>query len=153
MMSFMVDSTLIVEHLKGNKSARDLIEMLIDSDANAYINSVVASEVLFIYIKLTTGRSYLTLKKNPQLVKALDKRPVYNLLRMFKFVDTNEFIFSVAERLIDKYGLLPNDALILATALFYGFDYLITFDSDFLEPCKAEGVKVISSKKELEKIL
>ena len=68
MVSFMVDSTLIVEHLKGNKSARDLI-------------------------------------------------------------------FSVAER------------------LFYGFDYLITFDSDFLEPCKAEGVKVISSKKELEKIL
>ncbi|WP_457754458.1 type II toxin-antitoxin system VapC family toxin [Thermococcus sp.] len=153
MTSFMIDSTLIVEHLKGNKDAKDIIEMLVDSDANAYINSVVASEVLFIYIKLITGKSYLTLKKNPQLVKALDKRPVYNLLEMFKFVDTNEFIFSTAERLIDKYGMLPNDAIILATALFYGFNYLITFDSDFSEPCKAEGVRVISSKKELEKIL
>jgi len=153
MRSFMVDSTVIVEHLKGHDSAREIIETLVESEANAYINSTVASEVIFIYLKIKTGRSYITLKKKPSLVKSLNKQPIYDLLRMFKFAETNEFIFFTAERLIETYGLLPNDSMILATAIFYNFDYLITFDSDFLEAAKYEGIKVINTKKELERAL
>ncbi|CAB49719.1 type II toxin-antitoxin system VapC family toxin [Pyrococcus abyssi] len=153
MTSFMIDSTLIIEHLKGNPIARKILEVLIDSDVNVYINDVVASEVIFIYLKLTTGKSYLTLKKNPVIVRSVDKTSVYELLGMFKFLETNEFVFSIAKRLIDKYGLLPNDALILATAIFYRCDYLIALDSDYKEPCEAEKIRLISTKEELEKAL
>ncbi|WP_258084086.1 type II toxin-antitoxin system VapC family toxin [Thermococcus thermotolerans] len=153
MRSFMVDSTIIVEHLKGNEAAKRIIETLVESEVDAYINGTVASEVIFIYLKMKTGRSYITLKRKPDLVKSLNKQPIYDLLRMFKFAETNEFIFSTAERLIDTYGLLPNDSIILATAIFYGFDYLITFDSDFLKAASHEGIKIISSEKELERAL
>jgi predicted nucleic acid-binding protein len=41
-----------------------------------------------------------------------------------------------------KYGLLPNDALILATCKFYGIKHLISLDRDFEEPCVEEGLEL-----------
>jgi hypothetical protein len=57
---------------------------------------VVASEVIFVYLKRTTGKSYLTLKKEKELVKEIEKAPVYRLLGEFKFLDVNEFVFNKA---------------------------------------------------------
>ncbi|WP_297463240.1 hypothetical protein [Thermococcus sp.] len=37
---------------------------------------------------------------------------------MFKFLDTNEFVY-ISRRLVDEYGLLPNDAMIAEAALFH----------------------------------
>ncbi|MDI3475613.1 MAG: uncharacterized protein PWQ79_2075 [Thermococcaceae archaeon] len=85
----------------------------------ACINDVVASEVLFVYLKRATGKSYLTLKKEKEFVRSAEKSPVYSLLEEFKFLDVNEFVFRDARNIIDKQGLLPNDAFILATAKFY----------------------------------
>ena len=99
MRSFMVDSTVLVEHLKGNPEATELLEALIEGDAEGYINETVASEVIFVYLKLKTGRSFRTLKKKPDLVKAVQKGPVYELLSLFKFLDTNEFVFAISRRL------------------------------------------------------
>ncbi|WP_366513876.1 PIN domain-containing protein [Thermococcus aggregans] len=50
-----------------------------------------------------------------------------------------------------KYGLLPNDALILATCKFYSIKYLISFDSDFENACKKEGIVLIDSLEKLRK--
>ena len=77
--SFMVDSTVLVEHLKGNPEATELLEALIEGDGEGYINETVASEVIFVYLKLKTGRSFRTLKKKPDLVRAVQKEPVYEL--------------------------------------------------------------------------
>ncbi len=33
--------------------------------------------------------------------------------------------------IIQKYGLLPNDALIVATCKYYGIKKIATFDEDF----------------------
>jgi predicted nucleic acid-binding protein len=153
MRSFMVDSSVIIEHLKGNPNARAILELLAEYDETACINDVVASEVLFIYLKRATGKSYLTLKKEKEFVRNVEKSPVYNLLKEFKFLEVNEFIFREVRRIIDEHGLLPNDAFILATAKFYRCRALITLDSDFQEACRKEGIKVISSPGELEKEL
>jgi len=118
MRSFMVDSTVLVEHLKGNPEATELLEALIKGDGEGYINETVASEVIFVYLKLKTGRSFRTLKKKLDLVKAVQKKPVYELLSLFKFLDTNEFVY-ISRRLVDEYGLLPNDAMIAGAALFH----------------------------------
>lgn len=149
MRSFMVDSTVFVEHLKGNSKATDILEALIEESVAGYINETVASEVIFIYMKLKTGKSFKTLKKKPELVRAIQKEPVYELLSLFRFLETNEFVFSLSKRLIEKYGLLPNDAIIGATAIFYNLDGIITLDEDFAEMGQKENLILVSSKEEL----
>jgi len=149
MRSFMVDSTVFVEHLKGNFKATDILEALIEESVAGYINETVASEVIFIYLKLKTGKSFKTLKKKPELVRAIQKEPVYELLSLFRFLETNEFVFSLSKRLIEKYGLLPNDAIIGATAIFYNLDGIITLDEDFAEMGQKENLILVSSKEEL----
>ena len=43
-------------------------------------------------------------------------------------------------------GLLPNDALILATCKYYKIERLATLDvEDFKKPCKAEGIVLVSN--------
>ncbi len=152
MRSFIVDSTVLVEHLKGNPEATELLEALIEGDAEGYINETVASEVIFVYLKLKTGRSFRTLKKKPDLVKAVQKGPVYELLSLFKFLDTNEFVFNISRRLIDEYGLLPNDAMIAGAALFYKLDGIITLDKDFENMARNENLLLISSLEELSRV-
>ncbi|ASJ00164.1 type II toxin-antitoxin system VapC family toxin [Thermococcus gorgonarius] len=152
MKSFMVDSTVLVEHLKGNPKATELLEALIDGNVEGYINETVASEVIFVYLKLKTGRSFRTLKKKPNLVKKVQKEPVYELLSLFKFLDTNEFVFAVSKRLVNEYGLLPNDAIIAATAIFYKLDGIITLDEDFENIAQNENLLLISSPEELSRI-
>ncbi|NJE60224.1 type II toxin-antitoxin system VapC family toxin [Thermococcus sp. 21S7] len=149
MKSFMVDSTVFVEHLKGNPTATDILEALIEESVAGYINETVASEVVFIYLKLKTGKSFRTLKKKPELVRTVQKGPVYGLLSLFRFLETNEFVFSLSKKLIEKYGLLPNDAIIGATAIFYNLDGIITLDKDFAEMAQNENLLIVSSKEEL----
>jgi len=94
MKSFMVDSTILVEHLKGNPEATEILEAIVEENVAGYINETVASEVIFIYLKFTTGKSFRALKKRPELVKSVRKEPVYELLSLFRFLETNEFIFT-----------------------------------------------------------
>ncbi|WP_246112273.1 type II toxin-antitoxin system VapC family toxin [Thermococcus aciditolerans] len=145
----MVDSTVFVEHLKGNSKATGILEALIEESVTGYINETVVSEVIFIYLKLKTGKSFRTLKKKPELVRAVQKEPVYELLSLFRFLETNEFVFSLSKKLIGKYGLLPNDAIIGATAIFYNLDGIITLDEDFAEMGQKENLLIVSSKEEL----
>lgn len=149
MRSFMVDSTVLVEHLKGNPKATELLEALIEGDVEGYINETVALEAIFVYLKLKTGRSFRTLKKKPDLIKAIQKGPVYELLSLFKFLDTNEFVFAISRRLVDEYGLLPNDAMIAGAALFYKLDGIVILDNDFSELGNGEGLCIVSSKEQL----
>ncbi len=135
--------------MKGNSKATDILEALIEESVAGYINETVASEVIFIYMKLKTGKSFKTLKKKPELVRAIQKEPVYELLSLFRFLETNEFVFSLSKRLIEKYGLLPNDAIIGATAIFYNLDGIITLDEDFAEMGQKENLILVSSKEEL----
>ncbi|WP_371731711.1 type II toxin-antitoxin system VapC family toxin [Thermococcus sp. ES12] len=112
-----------------------------------YINETVASEVIFVYLKIKTGKSFRTLKKKPELVRTVPKEPVYELLSLFRFLETNEFVFSLSKKLIEKYGLLPNDALIGATALFYNLEGIITLDEDFEDMARNENLLVVSSRR------
>ena len=153
MKSFIVDSTVLVEHLKGNPEATGILEALLEENVVGYINETIASEVIFIYLKFKTGKSFRTLKKRPELVKALQKEPVYELLSLFRFLETNEFVFNISKELIEKYGLLPNDAIIGATALFYKVNGIITLDKDFEEFGKGENLRIVSSREELLSLL
>ena len=72
-------------------------------------------------------------------------RVLFPLLKLAKILVINESVVSLANNYIIKYGLLPNDALILATCKYYGIDALVTLDEiDFKEPCKKEKIRLVS---------
>jgi len=145
MRSSLVDSSVIIEALKGNFIAKRVLQS-IENDSK-FINPIIFSEVLFVFLKLVTGKSYLTLRGNPEEIgKHRDKlEKVYLYLRdNFSELPLTEEIEEKAFEFVLNYGLLPNDAIILATAKFYDLT-LVTLDSDFVDAAKSEGIEIIVS--------
>ena len=68
---------------------------------------------------------------------------VIELLSQFKVAEINDVVLQTASEIIKKHGLIPNDAIILATARVYSM-CLATLDSDFEKPAKVEDVPLYS---------
>ncbi|WP_297510751.1 type II toxin-antitoxin system VapC family toxin [Thermococcus sp.] len=125
------DSNVLIYHLGGIEEAKKLIRDVEDSKIRGFINPIVASEVLFFYIKASTGMKSYEIKKKPHVLSKIDLEPVFELLSLFSTLDLNAEIVSRSKNVIEKYHLLPNDALIAATCEFYGIEKIATFDDDF----------------------
>ncbi len=112
--------------------ARDLIVELL-SQGNLYRNTVVYSEVVFVWVKLATGKRSYELRKIPEYFKVLkfDFAKVKSLLDLAQPLPLNREIEDLSEDIMSSYGLLPNDALIAATCRHYGITKIATFDEDF----------------------
>ncbi|WP_202318888.1 type II toxin-antitoxin system VapC family toxin [Archaeoglobus neptunius] len=144
-MKIFLDSNIFIEHFKGNKNASSLLERVIGEEL--YINEVVYSEVAYIFIRTFSEKSYPDLKKNRELVSAAGKKFVeliYPALKLANFLEINREVVSISNNFIQKYGLLPNDALILATCKHYELDALASLDTDYEEACRNEGITLIS---------
>ncbi|WP_297508580.1 type II toxin-antitoxin system VapC family toxin [Thermococcus sp.] len=142
MKDLLVDSSVLIEYFKGNEQAVKLLESFEKADVVLYINDVVFSEVVYILLGYYLGRSPRTMKGNP------DKLPseiweVFKVLRGFGFIPVEQSTVFKAMGLIEKYAMLPNDALILATCMEHGFS-LVTLDDDFKVSAEAEGVHLIT---------
>jgi hypothetical protein len=55
-----------------------------------------------------------------------------------------------ALQFIKEYGLLPNDALILASCKKNNIEYLLSFDADFKKPARKEKIKLVKNIATLE---
>ena len=146
-MSLFLDSNVFVEYFRGNQVAEQLVEKLFTGRYSLFINDVVYNEVLFMYLKHKTGKSYWDLKKHPELVKKAGNEFVDSILPLLafsKFLDTTNEIIVEALTIVTTHGLLPSDALILATAKYYGLDGIVTLDSDLLKVAPREGLSAIS---------
>ncbi|NJE09576.1 type II toxin-antitoxin system VapC family toxin [Thermococcus sp. MAR1] len=139
----LIDSNVFVEYLKGNPKAMKVLSSLLSSEYEIFINAIVYSEVVFLFISKTTGLSAFALKKKPPAVVNSGVEKVLALLQQFKIAEINEVVLQTASEIITRHGLLPNDAIILATAKIYDMT-LATLDSDFGGPAKEEGVPLYS---------
>ncbi|ASJ02477.1 nucleotide-binding protein [Thermococcus profundus] len=143
MRRYLVDSSVILEALRGNSRAKELLKS-VENDPK-FINPVIFSEVLFVFLKQVTGKSYLTLRNNTEEIKAHEDKieKLYLFLRdNFVELPVTEEITDMAFGFLKKYGLLPNDAIILATAKFYELS-LVSMDSDFEGASTAEGIECV----------
>ena len=129
MSGVFIDSSVFLDFLEGKEKARVLLAEY--SGLEGCINVIVFSEVLFVYIKATTGKKSYELKKKPELVKSVELTDIVELLGRYRTLDVEEVVTKEAEELITKYGLLPNDALIAATCKHYGINKIATTDPDF----------------------
>ncbi|MDK2853400.1 MAG: uncharacterized protein PWP49_253 [Thermococcaceae archaeon] len=160
MTRLFIDSGILIEYFKGERNAVELFDEILDlvkeGKVSVVVNPIVFSEVVVILAKYSTGKSYLTLRKNPELItknEQLKEVITYLLSPIFTRVGILPAIEDIAGELIIRYGLLPNDAFILATCKFYRVKYLISFDSDFEDACKKEGIVLIDNIKKLKKEL
>ncbi len=134
MSLLFIDSSVIVRYYTGDPEAKRALEPVISGEAVGYINSVVFSEVLFVLLKLLTGMRAYELKDRPgrvkETIRLLNKQIAF-LQRYFTELEVNEEIKEIALGVTERYGLLPNDAIIAATCKHYNIDTIITFDKDF----------------------
>ncbi len=64
MIEVFVNSSILIEGLKGNPEAVEIMNTLADENAIAIINDIVASEFLFHYLPLKSGVSPFTVKNS-----------------------------------------------------------------------------------------
>ncbi|ASJ06990.1 type II toxin-antitoxin system VapC family toxin [Thermococcus pacificus] len=142
MKGVLLDTSILIEHFKGNLKARNVLLSLMDSDVVLFINPIVFSEVVYLLLGFYSGVSPRSLKGKPEkLPGELDL--VFESLEEYAFVELGEKTSRIARDLIRKYAMLPNDALILATCIEHGFS-LATLDEDFKAPAGKEGVPIIT---------
>ena len=129
-----IDSNVIIRYFAGDTMAKSLLEPIFYGDEQGYINSIVFSEVIFVVVKLLTGKKAYELKKNPEIVKNIFDKirdHIQFLQQYFDELEINEEIKQLASEIIRDHGLLPNDSLIAATCKHYGISTIATFDEDF----------------------
>jgi len=136
-----VDSSILIEFVKGNERAKEILNRLIELGAEVYINDIVFSEFIFHYISLKSGLSPLTMKGKKEVGKYINEKDPREFTDQFGVLDVNESIVNMAYDFVRKYSLLPNDATILATCKFHEIDLLASLDRDFEEVCRLERLK------------
>lgn len=149
-LTAFVDTNVIIEHLEGNVDLLDIRERF---DV-LYSNSIVFSEALMVYLRALTGERPYTLKHNPDIIRNLREELLdfSRLFELFLDLEINRTVETLAVEYMIKYGLLPNDALILATCKFHDVKYLISFDSDFANACEKEGISLLSAPEEITRL-
>lgn len=147
--SVFVDSNIItyflLKHRKLYPSCRDFLRRIERGELKGFINSVVISEVYFIYtrvklsemLKIPPPRVMKDVKRKPRHLDKVDLLPV----DMF-FSIPNLFLihphFTYLSAIISRNKLLPSDALHLATMTSNNIQNIATNDVDF------DGIKGIT---------
>jgi len=128
-MEVFFDSNVFLHHLANTREvASKLLEDVENGKITGFINDVVVSEVIYGYLRaLTNLKPHQLQSKLPKI--DFDLSPIKDLLSLFRVLSCS-FGAEVAE-IVEKYKLLPNDALIAATCKHYGIKKIATFDEDF----------------------
>jgi predicted nucleic acid-binding protein len=137
-----VDSSVLIENLKGEKQ-KLLLQLLSDKNAVLNINETVISEFLFHFLKINGNAAPQSLQSSKKIPLILSQSSDHNLLRLFHFVANDASLIKMVPDLMQRYNILPNDAIILATCKLHGITQLASHDSDFIIPCKEEGIELL----------
>ena len=140
--SVFIASSLLVEYLKGTKT-KLLNDIIATQEFVACINETVVSEFLLYFIAVNGNAAPRTLKASARISSIFRNYFNYNLLERFSFLSNDDNLFSLVPDFMMKYNLLPNDAIILATCKIHNITQLASHDSDFILPCKAEGIELL----------
>ncbi len=126
-MNNFLDSSVIIEFVKNNPRAIKIVDSFSANDI-FFINTIVISEV--VYILQSKAKAELD--------------DIISTLSAFEFLTINHEIIEKMYLFMQKYNLKPNDAFILATCKYYQIPNLVSLDSHFIEPCKAENINLVN---------
>jgi predicted nucleic acid-binding protein len=141
-MKVFIDSSVLVEYIKGNQT--DLLEQLMSSENELFVNAVVYSEFMFYYLAVIGEKSPLAIKESKLVKSVIEKHNPIELFENFQLLPIDNEIVNLSYKFMQEYNFLPNDALILATAKLNDITYLASFDeNDFKISCKKEKIKLV----------
>ena len=143
MREVFVDSSVLIEGLKGNPDAVGILYRLADENSVAIINDIVVSEFLFHYIRLKSGASPFTVKQSGKIPEFILEGEPLDFLDQFHIIPTDEETIRKAYVLMRTHNLLPNDAIILAACKINDIEYLATLDGDLKKAAEKEGLKLL----------
>jgi len=138
--NIFIDSSVMIGLFIGDEKAHKLLSKLINDSFMLCINPIVFSETMFkvtFHIALEDGiKGVYDLKQNLSRyswVYEEVKEKIDKMIKMgyLKILDTNWDVLKLSSEIGEKYNLLTNDAIIIATCKYYGINKLATFDSDF----------------------
>ena len=133
-MKVLFDSNVLIKYLAGDEKAKTLVERVINGEWSGYITGTIVSETIYVYLRLALDVSRYKLKdlitKQDERVKTLLEEDVRPLLSLFNLITAEAGVEDLLN-LIESYGLLPNDALIVVAALKHGISTIATFDNDY----------------------
>lgn len=141
MRDLLIDSFVLIEYFRGNEWVVGLIEQFEESDDVFYINEVVFSEVVYIFLGYFLGVFFW-------MIKGYFERLFKELFIVFKVLEDFGFIFMIQNvffkvcELIEKYVFFFNDVFIFVICIEYGF-FLVMIDDDFKVLVEKEKVEII----------
>ncbi len=140
--NIFIDSSILVEYNKGKKQ-KLLSKLLFDETFKLFINETVVSEFLFHFLKMNGDASPQSLKSSRKISLILNNSYDYKLLNLFHLIANDTQLFKLVPSFMSSYNLLPNDAIILATCKIHNITQLASHDTDFIIPCKQEGIELL----------
>lgn len=151
--NIFLDSSILIEYIKQSKI--EIFESLIkNKEIVLHINSIVMSEFIFYLIAYKSNRSPLSCKEAKIIPNLLKETNPTAFLSQFSFVNTTEPSFvEISVNLMEKYNLLPNDALILATCIINNISCIASYDKDFIEVCEKENILLINDVEKINQLL
>jgi len=135
-----VDSSVVIAYVKG--------EIVLAADGHTRVD--IAEQLFsraqdgqyFIYTSALTISEVHKVKGGTELADAEDESIIEFLRNSFiKIINNDRGIGEQANRLSRKTGLMPNDAIHLASALYAGCDVLLVWDKRF-EKVKHAGISI-----------
>jgi len=131
MEKIFIDTNAIIDLLRGKNNVVSFFRRIESGDIYGVTNKVVFLETIHVFLILTTDEGPLNLRKKPEVIKSVDMSPILKIFEILHVLPTDIIEEKEITEIIEKYGLLPNDALIAATCKYYRINKIATFDEDF----------------------
>lgn len=138
-----LDSSVLIEGYKGRH--QEYYNALVKNPGlECCINGIVCSEYWYNLLGLIGNASPLTLKGRGGISATMnyDKKR-FEIFQRYTVLTLEPEATVLALDFMQKYNLLPNDALILATCVTQKILFIASHDSDFDFACKAEGIQLV----------
>jgi len=152
-MKVFVDTSFFIDFFRGKKEAKEIYEQIVSEELYTSLN--VLEETTYILMKLKAF-DLTGIKEHYDLIKELKKNEkvygdcfnlskefFYSLLKWSVTVLSITLSWDDVLEVMEKYHLLPNDALIAATCKHYGIKKIATFDPDFKEVDFLEVIELV----------
>lgn len=138
----VLDSSILVEYFKQNKI--ELLDFLLKAESvELCINSTVLSEGAYYWLARKGDKAPRSLQQAEQIPKILRDNDPLDFLSQFIVLPSDNRIVAIYLDLMQRYNLLPNDALIIATAKLHSIPAIASHDDDFIPACQGENIQLI----------
>jgi predicted nucleic acid-binding protein len=138
-----LDSSILIEYTKEDRV--DLLEEMLLRQLPLGYNSIVLTEYVYHFMGYHGGRSPRALQEARRIPDVFSEYNPLIMLALFQKITDKHPSAEEVLRLMTTYNMLSNDAIILAHCLTANISYLASYNSDFQEPSRNEGITLIDS--------